>query len=81
MRINECDVKASVTLFADGADGYYRQEYILLTPSKEVLGITMITEGRKGERPSRAFVVKGETFTDVEQAFMAAGHVLLREEQ
>lgn len=61
-------------LFADGANGYYRQEFdIVHGPEAIDVGVRMVVEGRRGEKPVRVFMAGGMPYENLKNAIEANG--------
>ncbi len=65
---------AKAILFADGAKGYYRQEFdIVHGPEAISVGVRMVVEGYRGKEPVRVFIAGGVPYESLKNAIEANG--------
>lgn len=83
--ILESQIRTRGIAFADGAKGYFRQEYQLVLAAAgaqgpEDLGVAMVVEGHRNKGDAtRVFRVGAHAFGKVEDALETAGYMLLPE--
>ena len=67
------ELTPKVTMFADGANGYFLQRYNLYADGIET-GVQFEVTGSKEEKTKRVFFANGYEFDGVREALEAAGH-------
>lgn len=72
---NETILTQKGTMFTDGEDGYFMQQYDLYR-DEEKIGISMVIEGNRGrENLERTFNFENQEFKSVKEVFEAAGYI------